>query len=118
MKEKAKTLPGLLDQARFAMIERPITVEEKAARNLDTVSRGMLKSLTAAVQNASWTRDDLEEAAQQVATENGVGLGKIAAPLRAALAGTSATPSVFDMMTALGRDETLARLQDQTDLAG
>ena len=118
LKEKAKTLPGLLDQARFAMIERPITVEEKAARNLDTVSRGMLKSLTAAVQNASWTRDDLEEAAQQVATENGVGLGKIAAPLRAALAGTSATPSVFDMMTALGRDETLARLQDQTDLAG
>ena len=111
-------LPGLLDQARFAMIERPIAVEEKAARNLDTVSRGMLKSLTAAVQNASWTRDDLEEAAQQVAMENGVGLGKIAAPLRAALAGTSATPSVFDMMTALGRDETLARLQDQTDLAG
>ena len=42
-----------------------------------------------------------------------VGLGKIAAPLRAALAGRTATPSVFDMMLALGRDEALARLEDQ-----
>ena len=118
LKEKARTLPGLLDQARFALIDRPVQPDDKAAKALDTVSRGMLKSLTAAVQNASWSRDDLEEAAQKVASENGVGLGKIAGPLRAALAGTSTTPSVFDMMTALGREETLARLQDQTDLAG
>ena len=62
--------------------------------------------------------DELEQAAKQVAEENGVGLGKLAAPLRAALAGRTATPSVFDMMTALGREESLARLQDQTDLAG
>ncbi len=39
-------------------------------------------------------------------------LGKIAQPLRAALAGRTATPSVFDMMLVLGRDETLARLSD------
>ncbi|WP_410217920.1 glutamate--tRNA ligase [Paracoccus sp. (in: a-proteobacteria)] len=118
LKEKARTLPALLDQARFAMIERPVPLDDKASRNLDTVSRGMLATLTAALQNASWSRDHLEEAAKQVAQENGLGLGKIAAPLRAALAGTSATPSVFDMMNALGREETLARLQDQTDLAG
>ncbi|WP_347137902.1 glutamate--tRNA ligase [Paracoccus sp. SSK6] len=118
LKEKAKTLPQLLDQARFALIERPVDVDEKASKSLDTVSRGMLSALTAAVQHASWTRDELEAAAKQVAEDNGVGLGKLAAPLRAALAGRTATPSVFDMMTALGREESLARLQDQTDLAG
>ena len=36
--------------------------------------------------------------------------GKPAGPLRAALAGRAATPSVFDMMLVLGRDETIARL--------
>ncbi|MCZ0960187.1 glutamate--tRNA ligase [Paracoccus benzoatiresistens] len=118
LKEKAKTLPQLLDQARFALIDRPVEVDDKAAKALDSVSRGMLSALTAAVQHASWTRDELEGAAKQVAEENGVGLGKLAAPLRAALAGRTATPSVFDMMTALGREESLARLQDQTDLAG
>ena len=118
LKEKARTLPQLLEQARFALIDRPVDVDEKAAKSLDSVSRGMLKSLTAAVQHASWTRDGLEQAAKAVAEENGVGLGKLAGLLRAALAGRTATPSVFDMMTALGREESLARLQDQTEPAG
>lgn len=118
LKQKARTLPQLLDQARFALIERPVDIDDKAAKAMDPVSRGMLKSLTAALQHASWTRDELEQAAKTTAEENGVGLGKLAGPLRAALAGRTATPSVFDMMTALGREESLARLHDQTELAG
>ncbi|MFD1795635.1 glutamate--tRNA ligase [Paracoccus aurantiacus] len=113
LKEKAKTLPGLLEQASFALTERPIPIEEKASNSLDTVSRGMLNELTAALQHATWSRDELEQAAKTVAESHGLGLGKIAAPLRAALAGKTSTPSVFDMMLALGRDEALARLQDQ-----
>ncbi|WP_295042769.1 glutamate--tRNA ligase [uncultured Paracoccus sp.] len=118
LKEKARTLPQLLDQARFALIERPVELDEKAAKSLDAASGVLLAALTAAVQHVSWTRDELEQAAKQVAEQNGVGLGKLAAPLRAALAGRTTTPSVFDMMTALGREESLARLQDQTELAG
>lgn len=118
LKQKARTLPQLLEQARFALIDRPVETDEKAAKALNSESRGMLKSLTAAVQHASWTRDELERSAKIIAEENGVGLGKLAGPLRAALAGRTATPSVFDMMTALGREETLARLRDQTELAG
>ncbi len=118
LKQKARTLPQLLEQGHFALIDRPVRMDDKATGMLDPVSRGMLKSLTAALQHASWQRDELEKAAKAVAEENGVGLGKLAAPLRASLAGRTATPSVFDMMMALGRDETLARLQDQTELAG
>ena len=113
LKIKAKTLPTLLEQAHFALIERPVQIDEKAATALDPVSRGILKELTAAVQHASWERNELEAAVKQIGESHGLGLGKIAAPLRAALAGRSSTPSVFDMMTSLGRDETLARLQDQ-----
>ena len=118
LKEKARSLPQLLDQARFALIERPVELDEKAGTSLDSVSRGMLKSLTAAVQHASWSREDLEGAAKAVAEASGAGLGKIAAPLRAALAGRAQAPSVFDMMLALGREETLARLNDQIETAG
>ena len=113
LKAKAKTLPALLDQAHFALIDRPVAVEEKAAAALDTVSRGILTELTAAVQNASWDRNELEAAVKRIGESHGLGLGKVAAPLRAALAGRSSTPSVFDMMLALGRGETVARLQDQ-----
>ncbi|MDO5613837.1 MAG: glutamate--tRNA ligase [Paracoccus sp. (in: a-proteobacteria)] len=117
LKEKARTLPALLEQAHFALIERPVICDEKAEKSLDSVSRRMLKILTAAVQHGSWNRSDLEEAAKALAEESGIGLGKIAAPLRAALAGRTSTPSVFDMMIALGRDETVARLRDQFDRA-
>ncbi len=112
LKERAKTFPELLEKAQFALAERPIVPDEKAAAALDTVSRGILKSLTPRLQNASWTKDTLETILNEIAAENGIGFGKLAAPLRAALAGRSVTPSVFDMMLAIGRDETIARLSD------
>lgn len=112
LKAKARTLPALLEQARFALIDRPVEADAKALASLDPVSIGILSELTAALQHGNWTRDELEAAAHRVAEAHGLGLGKIAAPVRAALAGRTSTPSVFDMMLALGRDETLARLAD------
>jgi len=114
VKSGAKSFPDLLEKAHFCLTDRPIAPDDKAAKALDTVSRGMLAQLTPHLQNASWDRGNLEAAAAAVADANGVGLGKLAAPLRAALAGRTATPSVFDMMLTLGPDETLARLGDAT----
>jgi glutamyl-tRNA synthetase len=68
--------------------------------------------LTPQLQSASWTKDALESILSDTAAANGLGFGKIAAPLRAALAGRTVTPSVYDMMLVIGRDETVARLQD------
>ncbi|VVT26977.1 Glutamate--tRNA ligase 2 [Roseovarius sp. EC-HK134] len=112
LKERAKTFPELLDKAAFILATRPIQPEEKAAEQLDTVSRGILKELTPQLQTATWTREDIEGLATQFAEDHGMKFGKLAGPLRAALAGRSATPSVFDMMLVLGRDETIARLTD------
>ena len=39
-------------------------------------------------------------------------LGKIAPSLRAALAGRAVAPGIYDVMLSLGREETLARLED------
>ena len=110
VKDRARTYGELLEKAHFVLTERPIRGDDKAAQALDTVSRGILSSLTPQLQNASWTRDDLEAVTARFAEENGTKFGKLAGPLRAALAGRTVTPSVFDMMLVLGRDESLARL--------
>ena len=115
VKERAKTFPELLEKAHFVLTERPIVMDTKAAQTLDLVSRRILSELTPQLQNASWERDTLETVVTGIAEAHGIGLGKIAGPLRAALAGRTVTPSVFDMMLVLGRDETLARLKDVTD---
>lgn len=110
LKDRAKTLPELLEKAQFVLADTPIQPDEKAAKNLDTVSRGILAALTPHLQDASWSRDDLEAVLNRFAEDQGTKFGKLAGPLRAALAGRAVTPSVFDMMLVLGRDESLARL--------
>ncbi len=47
------------------------------------------------------------------AEAQGLKLGKLAQPLRAALTGTSTSPGIFDVLEVLGRDEALGRLKDQ-----
>jgi glutamyl-tRNA synthetase len=115
VKDRAKTFPELLEKVHFVMAERPLAMEEKAASALDPVSRRILSELTPQLQNASWMRDVLETVVGGVAEAHGMGLGKVAGPLRAALSGRTVTPSVFDMMLVLGREETLARLKDAAD---
>ncbi len=112
VKDRAKTFPELLEKAQFAMVSRPVPLDDASVKALDTVSRGILKSLTPQLQNGSWTKEALEPILNDAAAANGIGFGKLAAPLRAALAGRSATPSVYDMMLVIGRTETIARLED------
>lgn len=112
VKDKAKGFPQLLEKAHYILTERPIRPDDKSLVALDDVSRGILRELTLRLQTAKWDRENLEGVVTGVAQAHGLGLGKLAQPLRAALAGRSPSPSVFDMMVTLGRAESLARIQD------
>ena len=112
LKDRARTFPELLEKAHFVLTSRPVEADEKAKKALDSVSNGILNELTPHLRNASWTRDDLEAVLNGFAEAQGTKFGKLAGPLRAVLAGRAVTPSVFDMMLVLGRDEVLARLTD------
>ena len=74
--------------------------------------------MTPHLQTASWDRDGLEAVLNGFAEQIDTKFGKLAGPLRAALAGRAVTPSVFDMMLVLGQDETLARLTDAATETG
>ncbi len=110
--ERSKTLPELFEMARFITHPRPVEPDEKAGALLQTVSQGMLHRLTSHLQTATWSAPALEASLRVFAEAEEMKLGKIAQPLRAALTGRTISPSVFEMMDLLGRDETLARLAD------
>jgi glutamyl-tRNA synthetase len=112
LKERAKTFPELLDKATFVLASRPLEPDVQAEKALDAVSRGILARLTPHLQSVTWERPELESALNAFAEAQGTKFGKLAGPLRAALAGRAVTPSVFDMMLVLGRDESVARIQD------
>ena len=112
VKERAKTIPQLLDMARFIIEDRPLEPDDAARSVLASVSRGMLDRLTSRLQNASWSSDGLETAVRDFAESEGLALGKVAQPIRVALTGRTISPGVFDMMEILGPEETFARLGD------
>ena len=61
-----------------------------------------------------WSPEALEACVRAYAEETGLKLGKVAQPLRAALTGKATSPGIFDVLDVLGREESLARLRDQS----
>ncbi|MEP9347389.1 glutamate--tRNA ligase [Xanthobacter sp. KR7-225] len=113
LKERAKTVVELIDNAEFIFLERPIPLDEKAAALLTAEGKAHLARLLPLLEAADWTAAATEAAVRLYAGEAGVKLGAVAQPLRAALTGTSTSPPIFDVLMVLGRDESLARLKDQ-----
>jgi glutamyl-tRNA synthetase len=114
LKQRAKTLVDLIDAAGFLVAERPLTLDDKAERELDAAARARLSALLESLQGAkSWEAARLEALVRQFADTSGLKLAAIAQPLRAALTGTTVSPPVFDVMAALGREEALDRIRDQ-----
>jgi glutamyl-tRNA synthetase len=113
LKERARTLAQLAEMAEYILRGRPIVPDQGAARLLDEEALARLGRLTVRLQNASeWSAGSLEAIVRAFAGAEGIGLGQVAQPLRAALTGRTVSPGVFDVMETLGRDETLARLGD------
>ncbi len=112
IKERAKVIPELFEMAYYFLGERPFFPDEKAGHFLTTVSRGMLNGLTSRLRDASWNLEKLEEIVRTFAEAEDLKLGKVAQPLRVALTGRKISPSVFEMMVQLGKEESIARLED------
>jgi len=114
LKQRAKTLCELIDSARFFVLDRPLPIDDKARQVLsgDDAS-AYLRTLSAAFADiVEWTPDVLEARAKELAEDAGVKVGKLLQPLRAALTGSTASPSLFEVMCILGREETLGRVED------
>ena len=114
LKPRAKTVLELLDGATFLFTQRPIPVDEAAAKLLDDGSRKLLKNVADRLGALNeWTLEAIETAIRAAAEEADLGLGKVAQPLRAALTGRTTSPGIFDVLYHLGQEETLGRLADQ-----
>jgi glutamyl-tRNA synthetase len=57
-----------------------------------------------------WQRDMLHHVVERVASELGVGMGKVAQPLRVAITGRAASPGIDVTLHLVGKDATLQRI--------
>ena len=104
----------LADGAAFLFKTRPLELDEKASALLTGEARELLARISERLHSESdWTVPTLEANLKTFAEEQGLGLGKLAQPMRAALTGTTTSPGIFDVLALLGREEALARLDAQ-----
>jgi len=113
LRERSHTLAEMAERAGFWL--RPdVHYEEKAARkHLKHAAHGLLEALIARLEQApEWTEEALEKLFAEVCAAKEVKLGALAQPVRVALTGSSASPGIFEVLTLLGRQRSLARLAE------
>lgn len=113
LKERAKTVVELADSAAFLVASRPLEMNAKAAKlvsgDATQVLAGVRDTLAAL---PVWDAETTETSIKTFAEAQELKLGKVAQPLRAALTGSNMSPGIFDVLVALGREESLARIGD------
>jgi glutamyl-tRNA synthetase len=110
LKERARTLEELAGSAAFAAHEGPPAMEEKALALLTSEAKERLRDLAEFLSAAPWEKADLEFWLRDYAEVKGVKLGQVAQPLRVALSGSTTSPPINAVLWALGRDESLLRI--------
>ena len=114
LKERAKTLIELIAGSYFIFADRPLEIEPKAQALLTGDNRVLIGRLRSVLESVSpWSAETTEAAMRNFAEQNNLKLGAVAQPLRAALTGRTTSPGIFEVLAVLGRDECLARLDDQ-----
>ncbi|WP_425404827.1 glutamate--tRNA ligase [Hwanghaeella sp.] len=113
LKERAKTVAQLAESAGFYLRRPTFPLEiPKAAKLLSGDAPALLAEVADFLETyQDWAEDSLQEALRAWAEERELGLGKIAQPLRAALTGSNISPSIFEIMVVLGKEESLARIR-------
>ena len=111
LKVRAHDLNELVEGSRFLFARRPLEITDKALELLDANGRDVLAKISQTLRSTdNWTTATLEVNTKALAENLGLGLGKLAQPMRAALTGATTSPGIFDVLILLGREESLARI--------
>lgn len=113
VKEGAKTTLELADLVMFALKPRPTPLDTKARVLFTEEVTARVGRLAAALGGAAdWTVAGLAEELKRFAEIEGVGFGKFGPALRAILAAGAVAPDLASALVALGREESLGRIED------
>jgi glutamyl-tRNA synthetase len=113
VKERAKLLPEVANQARFLFVDID-EYDEKAWSKVMAVDEGPI-ALDGAIVTLEaldeWTTDAIDAGLRAMLEEHELSARKGLQPIRVAISGSTVSPPLFESLEILGRDESLARLR-------
>jgi glutamyl-tRNA synthetase len=111
-RERAKTMKEMAQNSRFFFTDTVELDPKAVAKHLTAAAIPVLQKvrdrLTALTE---WSAATIHTALNDLATELQTGLGKVAQPLRVAVAGSAVSPPIDATLALLGRARTLARIE-------
>ncbi|MCL6621225.1 MAG: glutamate--tRNA ligase [Syntrophobacterales bacterium] len=119
LNKRAKTLVEMAQAARFYYQDPRPYDEEAAARYLTPAAAPVLSlALERFRAGAELTEEGLTALLKELARETGRKVVEVAQPLRVALTGRAASPSLTELIPILGREETCRRLENALHFIG
>jgi glutamyl-tRNA synthetase len=94
-----------------------VVMDDKATKEIAKDQAGYTSALQAAIaalRDAEWSPDGLEQRLRALADERGVAAGKIFQPIRIALTGGTVSEPVNELLYVTGKDAALRRLEAAT----
>ena len=111
----ARTLADIERKSRFLFLANDqIKYDDKAVEKVLLKNDGLAILRTVRDKLATmeqFTKEAIEDMLRSLAEVRGVGLGKVAQPLRVAICGTTISPPIFDSVEMLGKERTLSRIE-------
>lgn len=112
LKQRVKNLKELAENALFYATKNPLTLSEKAQNFHTKDGENILRQLTPILaEQTNWQKDQLFPTVKAWADSQGIKMANAAQALRGALCYSHISPSMFDVMEVLGKEETLRRIK-------
>ena len=112
LRVRARTVNELVDQCRPYFLDDFAYDADAVAKQWKDrfATADLLQAVRDRLAGGAWEAGAMEESLRALGESRGIGVGKIFQPMRVALTGVAATPGIFDVLLAIGRDRSLARL--------
>ena len=112
MKERAVFVKDIYNDGKF-FFEAPTQYDEKATKkSWNEAAAQVMNEFSIKLQDSVFDPETLKQDIHAFAESKGVGMGKIMMPLRLSLVGELKGPDVPDIMQILGKEETIARINN------
>ncbi len=109
--EKVKTLLELVDLSAFYFQETIHYDAHVLAKNFTAESKAILLELSHLLNTIEiFTKENLEKNLKEFANQKQIKFNQLALPLRLALTGSTVSPGIYDVLTILGKEIVLHRI--------
>ncbi len=114
IRSRAKTLNDIRDfLTQVILTNKSLAKDEKAEEIIQHTDKSVISEYVSGLEKiAQWSEEHIKNYTKTFTDERELKLGVIAQFIRAQLTGTASSPSVFEIMPILGKEESLKRLRD------